>query len=65
MNQTQKVAYTAKEVEVLYGLDYQTLANWRSQGKGPRYVKAGARRVLYRRTDLDKWMEANLVQTMQ
>lgn len=65
MSQTQKVAYTPKEVEVLYGLDYQTLANWRAKGKGPRYVKAGARRVLYRRTDLDKWMEANLVQTMQ
>lgn len=65
MNQTQKVAYTPKEVEHLYGLDYQTLANWRSQGKGPRYVKAGARRVLYRRADLDKWMDANLVLTVQ
>src|SRR5262245_7361480 len=35
-----------------------TLANWRSLGKGPRYVRAGGR-ILYRKADLDRWLEKN------
>jgi len=33
---------------------------WRSQGRGPRYYKAGEKLVRYRRTDLDSWIEARL-----
>lgn len=39
-------------------LSEQTLANMRHQGRGPRYVKAGAR-VLYRRSDVEAWLDAN------
>jgi hypothetical protein len=36
-----------------------TLANWRSAGKGPPYVKLGGR-VYYRRGDLEHWIASNL-----
>lgn len=38
------------------GLSPSTLAKWRMNGTGPRYVKAGAR-VLYEKGDLDSWLE--------
>lgn len=37
-----------------------TLSTWRYLGKGPRYYKVG-RRVVYRRSDLDAWLEAHAV----
>lgn len=40
----------------------QTLAAWRSQGRGPSYVKMG-RRVLYRGADVLDWIEKNCVKT--
>lgn len=39
----------------------QTLPVWRSQGKGPAYLKLG-RRVFYRRADILAWMEAQVIQ---
>ncbi len=37
------------------GVKAQTLANWRSERQGPRYVKVG-RLVYYRRSDLCTWL---------
>lgn len=37
-----------------------TLANWRSQGKGPAFVRLG-KRVAYRGRDLNDWIEAQTV----
>ena len=34
-----------------------TLRNWRFLGQGPKYLKIG-RRVLYRRNDLDRYLES-------
>ncbi|NSX38927.1 hypothetical protein HTS88_21360 [Pseudarthrobacter oxydans] len=34
-----------------------TLANWASQDSGPEYVRIGRGRVLYRRDDIDIWVE--------
>jgi excisionase family DNA binding protein len=39
----------------------RTLARWRKQRIGPRWVRAG-RSVLYRRQDLDGWLAQNTVQ---
>jgi excisionase family DNA binding protein len=39
-----------------------TLANWRYQGKGPRFVKVG-RHVRYRRSDVEAWLEGNARQS--
>lgn len=37
-----------------------TLNTWRYLNKGPKYVRMG-RKIMYRRADLDAWMDANTV----
>jgi len=41
----------------MLGLSRGTLANWRAEGRGPRYIKLG-RDVLYRVSDLEAWLDA-------
>ncbi len=36
-----------------------TLANWRTAGGGPRYVRVG-RRPFYRQADLEAWLDTHL-----
>src|SRR5688572_16803395 len=40
------------------GLAPKTLANWRYQGRGPRYLKLG-QRVVYEQAELDAFKAAN------
>ena len=35
----------------------KTLANWASQGKGPKFRKPGGRVVLYTQEDLEAWVD--------
>ncbi|MEM8624436.1 MAG: MerR family transcriptional regulator [Pseudomonadota bacterium] len=42
----------------------QTRARWRHEGRGPAYVKAGAR-VVYRGADVLRWLEARRVRTTE
>ncbi len=42
------------------GISEAALRLWRSEGRGPRYFKAGEKLVRYRRADLDSWIEARL-----
>lgn len=44
------------------GISTSSLEKMRMQGKGPRYLKLGAR-CFYRRTDLDAYLEAAVVET--
>ncbi|OSM07630.1 helix-turn-helix transcriptional regulator [Magnetofaba australis] len=37
-----------------WGVSCQTLQNWRSQGRGPAYIKLGGR-VLYRLLDVESF----------
>lgn len=48
---------TAAAAAVL-GVRPQTLAEWRTNGRGPRFIRVSARRIRYRRTDLDAWLDA-------
>ena len=48
------------EVSVITGLSVQTLRNWRFQGKGIPYVKAG-RSVRYKYQDVITYMEEHIV----
>src|ERR1035438_5410129 len=43
-------------------LSVATLADWRSQGKGPAYIKAG-RRIWYPQEQVEKWLRAQLRET--
>ncbi len=47
------------EVARFLGIHPQTLAAWRSQGRGPKWVKVGARVVRYRPGDIEKWLRRN------
>ena len=49
----------APELRVLGAV--QTLARWRSERKGPPYIKSGSR-VLYRGDDVLAWLEARRVE---
>lgn len=52
---------TPRAAEYL-GLAPKTLDNWRTSGRGPKFLKLGAR-VLYPQTELDAYKAANLRQS--
>lgn len=41
------------------GLASATLAKMRMRGDGPEYIKAGKRLIIYRKSDLDAWLDDN------
>ena len=43
------------------GLHPRTLDNWRSQQRGPRYIRLG-RRIVYRLSDLQSYMDKRVVE---
>lgn len=49
----------------MLGVSPRTLANWRTQGIGPAFVRVGSvhSRTLYRVDDLAAWLDANRVET--
>jgi excisionase family DNA binding protein len=51
-------------VNLPLGVPRATLANWRPAGKGPPFVKVG-RHVRYRRADVDRWVEGQVVEPRQ
>lgn len=48
-----------KEAASRLGLSASTLNKWRTQGRGPQFVKLG-RAVCYRPADLDAWVNDQL-----
>lgn len=67
MSITEPVEITylnAEQTANLLGIKTSTLANWRSRGLGPAYIKTGATRspVLYRKSDIDKWLAMSVIQ---
>lgn len=58
----RKEALSDKEVQLLFGINAGTLRNWRSQGRGPSFVKDG-KVILYRRKDLETYMQGRRVKT--
>lgn len=60
---TPKLFLKSSEVEEIYGISAGTLANWRSEMRGPRYHKVGGV-VRYKVEDVDKYMESKKVRFM-
>jgi excisionase family DNA binding protein len=52
----------AKAAEFL-GVPTGTLAQWRSQRRGPPYIKLEGRLVRYRHSDLEKYLSQRAVET--
>jgi len=59
-----KKAMTPREVEAVYSIPMGSLANMRHLRMGPKYFKAGPKRVLYRVTDVEDWISQRPVLTM-
>lgn len=61
-----KALLTTKEVASLLGISSGTLENWRSQKRGPRYVKMPGRGgfnggpVRYLSQDVQRWILSNI-----
>ena len=53
---------TTKEAAELLGKHYAVLADWRHQGRGPKFIRMGGRSIRYRPSDLLEWIEANTVE---
>jgi predicted DNA-binding transcriptional regulator AlpA len=51
----------AREAAKMLGLAASTLAKLRLSGNGPSYCKLG-RRVVYRKKDLEAWLQSRLAQ---
>jgi predicted DNA-binding transcriptional regulator AlpA len=60
----EKRALTPRDVSFMFGLSEGTLANWRCKRTGPRFYKAGPRKVIYFLADLDAWAKACPVLTI-
>ena len=62
---TSVLAVSANEAAAMLGVSSRTLANWRTQGIGPAFVRVGAvrSRTLYRIDDHNTWLDNNRVET--
>jgi predicted DNA-binding transcriptional regulator AlpA len=54
---------TAEEVAEITGLSAETLAQWRSQKRGPQFVRISRNFVRYWQSDLDGWLAERIVRT--
>ena len=60
MTEQESTLTTIKAARYL-GVSEASLRLWRSEGRGPRFFKAGEKLIRYRRADLDSWIESRLV----
>ncbi len=40
------------------GISPKTLAEWRMEGRGPKFIRASKRMILYRDVDVQQWLAA-------
>ena len=59
MNHQPPAMATSGEVAAVFHTTEQALAQRRFRGQGPPFIKAG-RRVFYRWSDVNAWLDANL-----
>ena len=52
--------YFTRDTALLALAPYSTLAHWRSEGRGPAFIKIGWR-VGYRGADLNNWLASRTV----
>jgi excisionase family DNA binding protein len=63
MTTHSELLLTPKEAAEFLGIPLGTLAQWRSQRRGPPYIKLEDRLVRYRRSDLEEYLAGHLVET--
>ena len=52
----------AKDVAALFDKTEASLAQWRYEHRGPKYVRVG-RKIFYRRQDVQAYIDANVHET--
>lgn len=50
-----------REVAKMLGISPATLNRWRCERVGPDFLRVSRRAIRYRRSDLDRWLEARHV----
>ena len=50
--------FSEHQAAELLGLSVRTLQRFRVEGRGPRYLKLGRKRVAYSETDIAAWVES-------
>lgn len=53
-----EVLMSTKEAAVFLGVQPGTLSWWRHAGTGPRWGRLGARKVVYKKSELIRFVEA-------
>jgi predicted DNA-binding transcriptional regulator AlpA len=56
----QESTLTPLKAAKYLGISEASMRLWRSEGRGPRYFRAGAKLIRYRKFDLDSWIEQRL-----
>ncbi len=59
----QDVHLTTVQVANLLQLSPSTLKKWRNEGRGPRWLRLGSRRIRYREADVESWLTQQRRQT--
>jgi len=63
MATTPKTLMNPEQAAEYLGVSSETLAQWRSQRRGPEYIKLEGRLVRYRMSALESYLETRIVQT--
>ena len=56
------ILISSKRTAAMLGIKLQTLRRWRYEGKGPEYIRMGAKigsRVAYRIDAVERWIESH------
>ncbi|MEE8701786.1 helix-turn-helix transcriptional regulator [Bifidobacterium crudilactis] len=59
------VIFTPQQIEDIYHISKNNLAQLRYSGKGPVYLKPTPRTILYRKSDVDTWLASSARQTAE
>lgn len=51
---------TPDQLAARLGVSLRSLERWRLSGDGPRYLRAGARRILYPVPEVERWEASRL-----
>ncbi len=58
-----QVYETPAQLQARTGVHAKTWEAWRRQGKGPRFIRVSARKVLYNVAEVDAWLKGREVQS--
>ncbi|MDP2815966.1 MAG: hypothetical protein Q8O19_04740 [Rectinemataceae bacterium] len=56
---------TSRELGLQYRLSTAYLSMMRCRGEGPRFMRLGAKKVLYLRADVESWIQSHAVETVK